>query len=184
LPALRNGEAKLNCLYSTQPKSSYQTELRAGSALIQNHQSPKLSAVNIERMKHIPAGGSWRDLPFELLPEGMKKAKRSDHTKRYGRMHNNGLSCTILTKCDVHWGAYIHPGQDRAISVREAARLQPFPDNFHFEGSMTDQYVQIGNAVPPMLARRVAESIISKLNGQNKTKISKSQNLTTAHADL
>lgn len=71
----------------------------------------------------------------------MQRAKRSDHTKRYGRMSWQGLSCTVLTKCDIHWGAYIHPEQDRAISVREAARLQSFPDWFEFTGSKTDQYV-------------------------------------------
>jgi DNA (cytosine-5)-methyltransferase 1 len=184
LPALRNGEAKLNCLYPTKPKSSYQTNLRARSALIQNHQAPKLSAINIERMKHIPAGGSWRDIPFDLLPEGMKRAKRSDHTKRYGRMQNKGLACTILTKCDIHWGAYIHPEQERAISVREAARLQSFPDNFYFEGSMTDQYVQIGNAVPPILARRIAESIVTKLNGEIEVRNFKPKNVAMSHADL
>ena len=79
-------------------------------------------------------------------------------------MKPNGLACTILTKCDVHWGAYIHPYQDRAISVREAARLQSFPDRFVFQGSRTDQYVQVGNAVPPLLGRHVAEGIISAIS--------------------
>lgn len=130
---------------------------------ILNHASPKLSDINLQRMKHIPQGGSWRDIPVDLLPEGMKKAKRSDHTKRYGRMKWDGLACTILTKCDIHWGAYIHPEQDRAISVREAARLQSFADDFVFEGSMTDQFVQVGNSVPPLLAQRVAESLIQSM---------------------
>ena len=112
-------------------------------------------------MTHIPQGGSWRDIPFDLLPEGMKRAKRSDHTQRYGRMHPDGLSCTILTKCDIHWGAYLHPFQDRAITVREAARLQSFPDSFHFSGSKTEQYIQVGNAVPPLLGKHVAEVINS-----------------------
>lgn len=79
-------------------------------------------------------------------------------------MEWNGLACTILTKCDIHWGAYIHPEQDRAISVREAARLQSFPDWFQFEGSMTDQYVQIGNAVPPLLGKAIATAILNSSN--------------------
>ena len=90
----------------------------------------------------------------------MQKAKRSDHTKRYGRPRQTDLSCTILTKCDIHWGAYIHPVQDRAFTVREAARIQSFPDNFVFYGSMTEQFVQVGNAVPPLMAKAIAKTII------------------------
>jgi DNA (cytosine-5)-methyltransferase 1 len=115
-------------------------------------------------MKHIPIGGSWRDIPHDLLPDGMKRAKRSDHTKRYGRMNPNGQSCTVLTKCDIHWGAYIHPYQDRAISVREAARLQAFPDSFVFKGSRTEQYMQVGNAVPPLLGRSIAEALLKSIS--------------------
>ncbi len=160
LPPLKNGEDAGICGYATEPQSDYQRELRAGSNAVYNHSAPRLGAINIERMKHIPQGGSWRDIPFDLLPAGMKRAKRSDHTKRYGRMKWDGLSCTVLTKCDVHWGAYIHPDQNRSITVREAARIQSFPDWFHFEGPRTEQYVQVGNAVPPMLGRRIGEAIL------------------------
>src|SRR3546814_16074675 len=90
----------------------------------------------------------------------MKLAKRSDHTKRYGRPKKTDLSCTVLTKCDVHWGAYIHPVQDRSFTVREAARLQSFPDFFTFKGNSTEQYVQVGNAVPPLLGKCVAEALL------------------------
>ena len=79
-------------------------------------------------------------------------------------MKPEGLACTILTKCDVHWGAYIHPTQDRAISVREAARLQSFPDTFVFEGSRTEQYTQVGNAVPPLLGKSVAAALEGSAN--------------------
>ena len=128
---------------------------------VKNHEAPKLSAVNLERMKFIPQGGSWRDIPTRLLPAGMKLAKRSDHTKRYGRLSKKGLASTILTKCDPHWGAFIHPDQDRTITVREAARLQSFPDEFVFRGPRTEQYIQVGNAVPPLLGRRVAEALLA-----------------------
>ena len=160
LPPLQNGEAMKAAPYGRKATRAYQRGLRQGSALIHNHAAPRLAAINLERMKHIPPGGSWRDIPVDLLPEGMKRARRCDHTKRYGRMTWDGQACTILTKCDVHWGAYIHPSQDRAISVREAARLQSFPDWFQFEGSMTDQYVQVGNAVPPLLGRAIAQAIL------------------------
>lgn len=159
LPVLANG-AKGVELYSQAPQSEYQAVLRGESEQLYNHSAPRLSQINEARMTFIPPGGSWRDIPFDLLPTGMKRAKRSDHTKRYGRPRRTDLACTILTKCDVHWGAYIHPDQDRAITVREAARLQSFPDFFEFKGSRTEQYVQVGNAVPPLLGRAVANAII------------------------
>ncbi len=146
--------------YGTQPQNAYQKLMRGNQLEVLNHCGPRLGKTNLERIRHIPQGGSWRDIPLELLPAGMKKAKRSDHTKRYGRPRLTDLSCTILTKCDIHWGAYVHPVQNRAFTVREAARLQSFPDSFVFYGSMTEQFVQVGNAVPPLLARAVALSIL------------------------
>ncbi len=161
LPLLENGGTADKVSYHTSPQNWYQRYARGNSTVVTNHSAPKLGEINLRRMKHIPQGGSWRDIPYDLLPKGMKRANRSDHTKRYGRMHPDGLSCTILTKCDVHWGAYIHPYQDRAISVREAARIQGFTDAFEFAGSKTEQYVQVGNAVPPLLAKCVAATILN-----------------------
>jgi DNA (cytosine-5)-methyltransferase 1 len=163
LPPVSNGEDPGRVTYLEGKTSSYQKLMRGIAHTVSHHAAPKLGAVNLERLAHIPPGGSWRDIPFGLLPAGMKHAKRSDHTKRYGRMTWNGLSCTVLTKCDIHWGAYIHPEQDRAITVREAARLQAFPDWFEFSGSRTDQYVQIGNAVPPLLGKAIGEHLMQLL---------------------
>lgn len=145
--------------YPIEPRTAFQIEMRKGSPQLKNHYGPRLGLANQERIKHIPQGGSWRDIPLDLLPEGMKRAKRSDHTKRYGRPRPTDLSCTILTKCDIHWGAYIHPFENRAFTVREAARLQSFSDDFVFYGSMTEQFVQIGNAVPPIMATFIAQAI-------------------------
>ena len=121
------------------------------------------TTVNIERMKFIPPGGNWTDIPADMLPEGMKKARRSDHTKRYGRVTKDGLASTILTKCDPHWGAYIHYDQNRSFTVREAARIQSFPDHFIFYGTLAEQFAQVGNAVPPLLAKAIGTSIINVL---------------------
>lgn len=159
LPPLRNGDDLRLQTYLTPPQNGYQRRVRNESVIIKNHAAPKLHSINLKRMKFIPQGGSWRDIPVNLLPEGMKRAKRSDHTKRYGRLHPKKQASTILTKCDLHWGAFIHPDQDRAISVREAARFQSFPDWFEFLGSRTEQYAQVGNAVPPIIAKRIAETI-------------------------
>jgi len=95
---------------------------------------------------------------------GMTLARKSDHTKRYGRPRPDGLASTILTKCDPHWGAYFHYAQNRSYTVREAARLQSFPDNFLFTGTMAEQFAQVGNAVPPLLAEAVGLTIKNVLN--------------------
>lgn len=139
--------------------SDFQKTMRQGSVGVFNHESPALSKVNIERMSHIPPGGNWTNIPQDLLPKGMQRARPSDHTKRYGRVTKDGLASTILTKCDPHWGAFIHYEQDRSFTVREAARIQSFPDHYIFNGSMAEQFAQVGNAVPPLLAQAIGNCI-------------------------
>lgn len=160
LPPLKNGErGKELKEYATPPQCEYQRALRVGSPGVMNHEAPRLAQVNMERLSYIRPGGNWTDIPFDLLPEGMKKARRSDHTKRYGRPRWDELASTVLTKCDPHWGAFFHPEQDRAFTVREAARFQSFPDSYVFIGSQAEQYAEVGNAVPPLLARCVGDSL-------------------------
>lgn len=160
LPELKNGEDPGPQMYRTAALARYQEKMRGKSALVQNHAAPRLAQINIERMKYIRQGGSWRDVPVNLLPRGMQRARRCDHTKRYGRLHPEGLSGTILTKCDIHWGAFIHPTQDRSLTVREAARLQSFPDWFAFSGPRTEQFIQVGNAVPPLVGEKIAQAVL------------------------
>lgn len=156
--------------YRDAPSASrFSTEMRGDTRLLFNHVEPRLSPVNLERLKHIKPGGSWRDIPFALLPAGMKKARRSDHTKRYGRLHPDGLASTIMTKCDPHWGPVFHPVCERSLTVREAARFQSFPDHYVFEGSKVAQYEQVGNAVPPLLARALAFRLIEHV-GRNQVR--------------
>ena len=163
LPPIEGGEINESLEYLDKPKSDYQSNLRQGSASIHNHICAKLGKVNLDRLKHIPQGGSWRDIPHELLPKGMQRARRSDHTKRYGRLHPDSLCSTILTKCDPHWGSFFHPTQDRVLSVREAARIQSFPDKYVFYGNLTQQYEQVGNAVPPLMAKAIGDEIMKAL---------------------
>ncbi|MGW5238629.1 DNA cytosine methyltransferase [Monashia sp. NPDC004114] len=160
LPILANGEqGELIKAYRCEPQNEFQMLLRRDSPGVINHEAIALSAVNMQRLGHIPPGGNWTDIPFDLLPLGMQRARKSDHTKRYGRANPNGLSSTILTKCDPHWGAFFHYEQDRAFTVREAARIQTFPDSYVFTGSRVAQFEQVGNAVPPLLATAVGSSI-------------------------
>ncbi len=170
LPKLLNGElGSPEKKYRTQPTCDYQRLMRAGSSSVTCHEAMRLSPINLERMKHIPAGGNWTNIPCNLLPKGMQVARRSDHTKRYGRVAPDGLASTILTKCDPHWGAYFHYEQERAFTVREAARIQSFPDNYKFLGSRIEQYEQVGNAVPPLLAAAVGRSIANALGVEAKS---------------
>jgi len=159
LPAIENGGGDEVMEYVTSPATEYQKNLRNGTQRLWNHSCASLTEINLERLKHIPQGGSWRDIPPELLPAGLQRARRSDHTKRYGRLHPDALCSTILTKCDPHWGSFFHPQQDRVLSVREAARIQSFPDSYTFTGSITQQYEQVGNAVPPLLAKAIGDEI-------------------------
>lgn len=164
LPILRNGEmGDVTKPYRHAADNPYQQLMRVGSEGVTCHEAARLSKINLERMSHIPPGGNWTDIPETLLPRGMRMARRSDHTKRYGRVSPTGLASTILTKCDPHWGAYFHYEQDRTFSVREAARLQSFPDTYVFCGSRVEQYEQVGNAVPPLLGAALGRAIAGVL---------------------
>ena len=164
LPPLGAGE----CLtrYGGYPVGAYQEACRERApATLSNHYAARLSSQNMERLKRLKPGEDWRSLPFELLPAGMQRALRKDHTRRYRRMQWNGVARSIITRFrDPKSGEYIHPSQNRTISIREAARIQSFPDWFVFEGSYSNQYVQVGNAVPPILARAVAAELKTMLD--------------------
>jgi DNA (cytosine-5)-methyltransferase 1 len=165
LPRLQMGEGSELIQYGRSAKSAYAKAMRNGDRETYNHYAGKLSPQNKARLGYIKPGGSWRDIPYHLLPAGMKRARKSDHTKRYGRLRSNGLAGTIMTKCDPHWGPVFLPDQDRALTVREAARLQSFPDAYRFLGSRVSQYEQVGNAVPVLMAKAIAEAISAHLLG-------------------
>ena len=180
LPPLPNGGGVEGRAYAHPARTHLQRRLRGRERSLHNHVAPALHEATLERIAHVPPGGSWRDIPFELLPAGMQRARRSDHTKRYGRLHKRGRCCTILTKCDPHWGSYVHPVDQRAISVREAARLQSFPDRFVFRGPPSRQFVQVGNAVPPLLAFGVARAVNMHLSELRDVRCARAEGLLAA----
>jgi DNA (cytosine-5)-methyltransferase 1 len=160
LPKIKNGDGAEKVPHRTESASRFQRAVRRGARFIYNHACHDLSDALLERIKHVPEGGNWMNIPRHLLTAGMRRAKQHCHTKRYGRLSWKGLASTLLTKCDPHWGAYVHPTQNRTISVREAARLQGFPDRFRFGGaSIAKQYAQVGNAVPVPVAQALARAV-------------------------
>lgn len=163
LPVLELGAGAEEMDYNRAPHCDYARSMREGSTKLFNHFSANLSKQNIARMRFIQPGRNWTDIPRELLPKGMQKARTSDHTKRYGRLTMDGLAGTILTKCDPHWSAVFLPDQDRTLTVREAARIQSFPDRYRFLGPRVAQYEQVGNAVPVLMAKAIGTSMQKEL---------------------
>lgn len=127
---------------------------------IPNHKSDKLSPKNLQRIKAITEGQGRDSLPEELQLECHKKNTVHRHLDTYGRMAWDKPSPTITARFDsFSRGRFGHPVLDRTITLREGARLQTFPDDFEFLGSKVEVARQIGNAVPPVLAEKVAEKV-------------------------
>ena len=166
LPWVAAGEEVIH--YVGPPVGPYQEAMRTGlNGELSNHYAARLSPENLTRLAHIKPGQDWRDLPRDLLPSGMQRALRKDHTRRYRRMTWDGVPRAVITRFrDPKSGEYTHPEQDRTITIREAARLQGFPDSFVFCGDRTSQYEQVGNAVPTQLAEAIAAEIRRCLDGQ------------------
>lgn len=121
---------------------------------VPNHRAAKLSELNLQRIMATPPEGSRADWPVHLRLDCHIKNGYSGHTDVYGRMRWDGPATGLTTRCiSLSNGRYGHPEQHRAISVREAAAIQTFPDDFQFFGSLNSQARQIGNAVPVALAQ-------------------------------
>jgi DNA (cytosine-5)-methyltransferase 1 len=152
--------------YCRGPEGLYQDMRLNAPAKLCNHYAPRLSTQNLERLRHLRPGEDWRSLPRDLLPGSMRRALRKDHTRRFRRMRWDGIARSIITRFrDPKSGEYIHPDQHRTISIREAARIQSFPDWFVFESTNSEQYDQVGNAVPPLLAKAVGMELRTALAG-------------------
>jgi DNA (cytosine-5)-methyltransferase 1 len=132
---------------------------------LHNHVSPALSELERAMIFGIPPGGNWRDIPDGLSSRVDQIKRRSRerglvHTTYYGRLRGDAPSYTINTYFSrIGNGCFLHPSQLRLISIREGARLQSFPDRVRFSGPRRSQYEQVGNAVPPLLARAVGLSL-------------------------
>jgi len=143
--------------------SSAQPALPPEGNVLYNHVCAKLSEFDMEVIRTVPPGGNWKDVPVEIASKSSRltQIRRSGgRTTYYGRLQSDLPSYTISTYFNRPGnGTFIHPAQDRLISQREAARLQSFPDRFRFLGSTSSIYKQIGNAVPPLLAKAIGSQI-------------------------
>jgi len=156
LPMIKSNEVSDN--YETEPQNEYQENLRNGSNKLKNHKAPNHSELVLERIRNIPQGGNHGDLPEHL------KLKRG-YPNIYGKLHENRPADTITGNCGCASapGRFLHPKAERVLTVREASRLQSFPDYVEFFGSNSEQYKQVGNAVPPLMAKSIAEELIKAL---------------------
>jgi len=142
--------------------NAYQRKMREGcSRVLYNHQTRWHNDQDLRAFALLPEGGKYAELPEEL------KRYRDDIFKdKYWKLHRDRPSWTIEAHIGKDTYRHIYPSrtggpeQPRTISVREAARLQSFPDRFRFIGPFTRQFMQVGNAVPPLLARAVAHAIL------------------------
>lgn len=154
LPKLKNGANICRRKYHCMPESDYARKVRNDACECSNNLVTKNADYIIKRYKHIPQGGNWESIPPKLM-ENYSDFSRC-HTGIYRRLKLDEPSVVIG---NYRKNMLIHPTCDRGLSVREAARLQSFPDWFEFKGSIGYQQQQVGNAVPPLLAKAVFDQI-------------------------
>ena len=154
---LESGEGQFEQEYLYPTSSSYQELMRDGSKALYNHMASKHKQVAIDKLKMIPPEKGKECLPSELL--GKQKFKTT-----WGRLKWDDVSPTIDTRFDAASnGTNNHPVLNRAITPREAARIQSFDDKFIFCGSKVHIRKQIGNAVPPLMAKAIADKIFYEI---------------------
>lgn len=150
LSYLESGKGLDETFYINKAKSVYQNERRVNSNILYNHKATNHSKIALEKLSFIPPEGDKRSLPKNML--GKQKFSTT-----WSRLRWDDVSPTIDTRFDTPSnGRNSHPNLNRAITPREAARLQSFDDNFKFYGNKTAICKQIGNAVPPLMARALA----------------------------
>jgi DNA (cytosine-5)-methyltransferase 1 len=153
LPSLLNDLGAEKSEYQNPPQSEYQRKMRKGAKLLMNHVGTKHTDLVVSVIKQVPEGGNHKD-----LPPGVGDSRKFNEA--WTRYHSKKPSKTIDTGHRNHF----HYKWDRVPSARENARLQSFPDIFEFVGPKTQQYKQIGNAVPPLLGFALGWQIIQQEN--------------------
>lgn len=156
LPLLENGATQNSLPYRNTPNSAFAKAMRVDDLYCTGHLTTRNSPLIIERYAHVPQGGNWANIPETLMLNYTDRSRC--HTGIYHRLSHDKPSIVVG---NFRKNMLIHPWQDRGLSVREAARLQSFPDSYNFSGSIGFQQQQVGNAVPPLLAKAVFESILN-----------------------
>lgn len=157
LPDLKNGQKEESMSYKLPALqvSMYARMMRKGSKCSKQNYVSRNADYVIERYKYIGQGENWKAIPDELMQNYANKL--NCHSGIYKRLIADEPSIVIS---NYRKNMLIHPFQDRGLSVREAARLQSFPDTFFFKGCLMSIQQQIGNAVPPLLAKAVFDKIL------------------------
>lgn len=157
LPFIKSGESSNK--YSSSPKNEYQKQMRLNAPnLLLDHNAPKNNEKLIKLMEALPEGGSPKDVKKELRPTS---GFGNSYSKLWWNKPSNTLTRNFGTPSSARC---IHPKVARALTTREGARIQSFPDNFQFFGSRTSKNLQIGNAVPPLLSNAIAKKILEHFN--------------------
>ena len=150
------------------PRNELQAYLRGDAKTVTDHYAVALSEIQLERVRGLRPGQTMKDLPehlqhdsfrrraFRRVMDGTPVEKRGGAPSGLKRLFANEPSLTITSAATRE---FVHPTEDRLLTLRECARLQTFPDSFEFAGSAASRILQVGNAIPPMLARAVAEHI-------------------------
>jgi len=165
LKPLKNGQGTLNAVAYAKPTTEYlkQTDIRNGLEFVTQHivRSNNDNDLEIYQIA-IEKWNNGKRLNYSELPKRLIKHSNTDSfVNRFQVVNGKGVSHTVVAHIAMDGHYYIHPDkkQNRSISVREAARIQSFPDDYFFEGSRTAAFKQIGNAVPPLMAQKIAEKI-------------------------
>jgi DNA (cytosine-5)-methyltransferase 1 len=156
--------------YKTPPQNAYQKLMRRGSRALTEHRGSEHHSNLMDLLPYIPEGKSALDSDvYKKIPKSLRPT--SGFGNSYARIVGDEPSPTITRNFSTPSSANcIHPTANRALTVREAARCQSFPDRFVFLGTPTEKRLQVGNAVPPQLAQKVVEALLKQLNTQGDLK--------------